>query len=728
MLDLLKARIGLKLAAASAVVVAAAAAVLIVASTRIATDLGDKAAGASADALREQAIRTLQATTARQSLKYEARFREASRLSRTIAATTETILNNPSAYESPLQRTEMHTEKGYLTNGRNAPASVIAWGSERLTPAQRKRVKDLSHLDPLLTHAKESSAGIKAAWTMSQTRTSRYVPNTPLVDALPPTGRNNPHDHIYYKAATPALNPAQQTVWTRVYQDPAGQGLMTSVLTPFHRPGEGPETQRFAGVAGIDLTVEDMSAALARVRSRTDDGGPQLAGFSFLMDDDSRLIAFPDDKLRLLGFSKSGDREPADVMDYRLADSSNPAARELAATATGPGSPGHRRLTLDGRRYIAAVRRMPATGWLFANLVPEETLLQSVQAARRDIDADVRAMTWQLGWLTGGGLLAALSLLVIYFSWALVAPLHRLAAATRRVGQGDLDLRLGETRRDEIGEVARGFDQMTATIREQIATLEERVEARTRELREARDRAAAADAAKMRFLSSMKHELRSPLQGILGYADLIRSKRFGERTDLYAEHAQVIHESGEHLLSLVEDVLSMAKLEHGTYALQPDWVDAREVAQVCARMIQPQAESHGATLTTDLPAGQIALYADERALRQMVINLLSNAVKFAGDGGTVTLAAEVRETGELHIRVSDTGPGIAPADQARVLTPFEQLDNGSDQKGTGLGLAITKRFADLHDASLTIDSALGAGSTFTLVFPASRLQQGEDAA
>jgi len=245
-----------------------------------------------------------------------------------------------------------------------------------------------------------------------------------------------------------------------------------------------------------------------------------------------------------------------------------------------------------------------------------------------------------------------------------------------------------------------------------------------RDLREARDRAAAADAAKTRFLSTMNHELRTPLNAVIGFADMIRQRIFGADVDTYAAYAQTIYESGQHLLELVNDVLDMAKLEHGAYELAETWVAVDDLASRCMQMVGPLAESAGVRVTSALPAGLPPLWADERAVRQMLLNLLSNAVKFAGAEGEVTVSAARERGGDLVVAVADTGPGIAPEDRERVLQPFEQAAtqlSRDHRGGTGLGLSITRSLARLHGGELDLAGEAGAGTTASLRFPAARV-------
>lgn len=713
-----RSRVGLKLAAVCTAVIVVAASVLVAVSRELADELGDRAAVSAGEAVRTQAERALRSATAYQTQTYAQKLREAARLTRGIADAAEAIIRDPLRYPRPRQRLDIARIKGYFASDGSGPPSVIAWGHDHLRPAQRARMARFAHLDPMLRHAQRANPMIAAAWTMSERRTSRYAAKTPLVAHIPPDARNTPLDSPYYRIATPRANPDGGTRWSDVYQDPAGKGLTITVVTPFRAPGRAGTGARFAGVAGIDLVLNDMIDVLKRTRAPM---GPQTltsAGFGFLMRADGRLIAFPDEALARFGLPGERPDAPGDVLTLDLDTSDIPAVRRLDDSLRDIAMPAIRRVTIGGRDYLVGLDRMATTGWVVANVVPASAVLAPVTAARNQVDSDIDAMAWQLASVGVGALALCIVVLLLVSNRVLVVPLNRLADGARRVAEGDMTVRMADSRRDELGEVTRAFDHMTATLGADMHSLEERVEARTAELRDARDRAAAADAAKTRFLSTMNHELRSPLNAILGYADLIRNQSMGKRPDLDVQYAQTIRESGQHLLDMVEDVLAVTKLEHGTYTIAPDWLDVPEVVRRCARMVQPQADAHGVVVRTVFAESLPLLHADERALRQMLLNLLSNALKFAGESGAVTVTVEWRADRRLALGVRDTGPGIAPADRARILQPFEQGQDQARGTGTGLGLSITYRLIALHGGDLEIDSTPGAGSTLSLVFPA----------
>jgi len=224
-------------------------------------------------------------------------------------------------------------------------------------------------------------------------------------------------------------------------------------------------------------------------------------------------------------------------------------------------------------------------------------------------------------------------------------------------------------------------------------------------------------AAKSRFLANMSHELRTPLNAIIGFSDIMRSRLFGPLPARYAEYAGLIHESGGHLLDLINDVLDFSKIEAERFTLSRERFDARDAVAAALRLTRVQADSARIDLRAALPAEAIRIDADRRAIKQIVLNLVSNALKFTPPGGQVNIVA--RAVGpNLELIVADTGVGIAPRDLERLGRPFEQAGPAEQRaRGTGLGLSLVRAFAELHGGAMTLESALGDGTVATVRMP-----------
>jgi two-component system cell cycle sensor histidine kinase PleC len=238
---------------------------------------------------------------------------------------------------------------------------------------------------------------------------------------------------------------------------------------------------------------------------------------------------------------------------------------------------------------------------------------------------------------------------------------------------------------------------------------------------EARKRAEAANRTKSEFLANMSHELRTPLNAIIGFSDMINSGVFADKT---LEYSGLINESGRHLLNLINDILDLAKIEAGRLTLQESVVDLRLTISDCVSLMNAKATNGGVELSAYFAPDLPSVFADDRALRQVIINLLSNAVKFTPRGGKVDIEAELQSDGTIAIAVTDTGIGIATEDLQRVFENFGQgrHDVVSNDKGTGLGLPIVKGLVGAHGGSIALNSQPGTGTSVTIILPADRVR------
>jgi two-component system cell cycle sensor histidine kinase PleC len=239
-----------------------------------------------------------------------------------------------------------------------------------------------------------------------------------------------------------------------------------------------------------------------------------------------------------------------------------------------------------------------------------------------------------------------------------------------------------------------------------------------------REKAEAASVAKSQFLANMSHELRTPLNAILGFSEMIASRMFANDPERNFEYAQLIHSSGGHLLALINDILDLAKIEAGRWKLEEGELDLHRVAADALQLVMWRTKDSNAVLRNDIDPGLSLVYADERAIKQILLNLLSNAVKFTPKGGRVTAFAKMGADGTLAFGVADTGVGITPEDQKRVFDSFGQgkHDIAMTDKGTGLGLAIVKGLSESHGGHVTLWSEVGKGTRVTVHLPASRVR------
>jgi two-component system, cell cycle sensor histidine kinase PleC len=262
---------------------------------------------------------------------------------------------------------------------------------------------------------------------------------------------------------------------------------------------------------------------------------------------------------------------------------------------------------------------------------------------------------------------------------------------------------------------------------DQDSRLRFEVEDLARELEEARDEALrkrfeaeTANASKTAFLANMSHELRTPLNAILGFSEIIAKEVFGDvGSPRYVEYASDIHASGAHLLSLINDLLDVAKIEAGRMEIEPCELDVRKCFDSALKIIQVKARERRQELVIDVDPEVPPLIADERALKQILINLVSNAVKFTPEGGRIIVLASRARDGSFQIMVEDNGPGIPREKLDKIFKPFSQVDNRYDRQGggTGLGLALVRGLAELHGGRAWLESEQGEGCRAFVILP-----------
>jgi two-component system cell cycle sensor histidine kinase PleC len=240
---------------------------------------------------------------------------------------------------------------------------------------------------------------------------------------------------------------------------------------------------------------------------------------------------------------------------------------------------------------------------------------------------------------------------------------------------------------------------------------------------DALERAEAASRAKSQFLANMSHELRTPLNAILGFSEMIHSGTTRANVDKHIEYAEIIHQSGHHLLTLINDILDLAKIEAGGLQLRESIVDLPALIEECVKLLGAKAQDGRLDLSFDAPVCMSPLRADERALKQVMLNLLSNALKFTPPFGSVIAFARMEPNGDVAFGVTDTGLGIAEEDRTRVFQNFGQgrHDVVVVDKGTGLGLPIVKGLIEAHGGTVVLTSRVGDGTCVTATLPAARV-------
>jgi signal transduction histidine kinase len=319
------------------------------------------------------------------------------------------------------------------------------------------------------------------------------------------------------------------------------------------------------------------------------------------------------------------------------------------------------------------------------------------QLIARNASSYARSRALFIG-VSAGALVLAL-LLGFVLSWSLIGPIQRIDDRLAAVASGDFSGRVEVENRDELGALGANVNRMNEELRRLYTELE------------------AASQHKSEFLANMSHELRTPLNAIIGFSQVLRDEMVGSVNEKQAEYLDDIISSGNHLLSLINDVLDLSKVEAGQIELDVHPFSLREALERGVVMVRERAAEDGVRVGFTADPEVDVVDGDERRIKQVIFNLLSNAVKFTPAGGAVDVSA-TRADGEVLVSVADTGPGIAPEDFQRIFEEFQQTEAGGEQhEGTGLGLALSKRFVELHGGRIWLESEVGRGSTFTFALP-----------
>ncbi|MFI5340993.1 MAG: response regulator, partial [Candidatus Methylomirabilales bacterium] len=440
------------------------------------------------------------------------------------------------------------------------------------------------------------------------------------------------------------------------------------------------------GVLAGTFTLEYLSRLLAPARGNPADGADsrELRGDVYLVSPSRRILAHTDPGKR----------------------ASTVAADDAAAREVLSGRRGSVTWTDEsGEVHLGVFAPLPDIGWGLVYTRPSHPWLLAVP-------------------FLFSGILPALLVILVAAALAgalaarhLSRPILDLQQAASRLRAGEFAARLPEDRRDEFGDLAAAFNRMAAALQDLYANMEGKVAERTATLKSTNLELARASQVKSEFLARMSHDLRTSLNSVIGFTDLLLTQQMGPLTDKQQRYLGHVADAGRLILELINDILDLTRVEAGRLEIHPEPCDVPPILEETLALFRTQAQARRITLAVEIASPLGELTADKIRLQQILHNLLSNAVKFTPERGLVTVMA--RQIGlVLELTVRDTGIGIPPEDHQRIFEAYEQAGATADrQKGTGLGLAITKRLVELHGGSIRVESAPGRGSAFIVRLP-----------
>lgn len=451
---------------------------------------------------------------------------------------------------------------------------------------------------------------------------------------------------------------------------------------------------KFLGSMGIDLNLAKVSDFLRQLRIGQ-------TGKAFVMERSGKLVATSaNEKPYKLDGTKAERMNAIESQDQNIQAAATYLQKNIQQFAQLQDTRFFSDSINGQRQYLKVLPWKDEMGldWLVVLLIPESDFMAQIEANNR--------MTMLLCFAA----LVGATAIGIYTSRWITRPILKLNRASEAIAKGELNQEVEESRVAELSGLARSFNQMAKQLKSSFEELETRVEARTAELKEAKLAADNANQAKSEFLANMSHELRTPLNGILGYAQILgRSKSLPEK-ELHG--VNIIYQCGFHLLTLINDILDISKIEARKLELSPHALHFPSFLQGVVEICSIRAQQKGIDFRYEpdavLPTG---VMVDEKRLRQVLINLLGNAIKFT-DRGAVTFRVEQYEN-RIKCTIADTGVGIAPEMVDRLFQAFEQVgDKQRQAEGTGPGLAISQQIVQLMGGQIQVKSQLGVGSDF----------------
>lgn len=460
---------------------------LVFLATNLVTEFGEYAASVNEKNINEKTTLLLSRIMDEQAMRHENTFNKVALSSAVIAQQAGILFDQKQGFadqKNIQHHLSFYPEKNFFSNSAAETIEILYWGDTTISREIAKELDVLSNIVPLLVKVKENSPESVAIYMVAESSFTFYYPNFHFIKKLKPAQEYELKNAIWYQMAKPENNPERKTIWTQIYQDEAGQGFMTTAVTPIYS-----KTGDFLGVAGIDITLNTIIKEILEKNTLTGEPDRMSGMFSFIVDTRGRIVAFPTDHLDMFGLSRKKESVAyGDVLEQSLMDSKYDQVRAIKDLITSENKQTGR-IDINHTPMLISSQLMPSTGWYLCIVIPESFILSSVNQTRNAIDSVVKKMNYRFKWVTLAFLVICAIIIVLFLSRQLIIPLNRLIFGAIRVKEGDLTVHLELTRKDEMGLLTQTFNTMVAELhksslreKEHTKTLEQKVKERTHEI------------------------------------------------------------------------------------------------------------------------------------------------------------------------------------------------------------------------------------------------------
>lgn len=480
-------RIGFKLIILILAVFILSMGLLIFLATNLVTEFGEYSASINEKNIKEKTTLLLSRIMDEQAMRHENTFNKVALSSAVIAQQASILYDQKQGFATQKDlnhRLSFYPENEFFSNPATETIEILYWGDDIISQGTKKELDVLSNIGPLLIKIKEGSPESAAIYIVTESSITFYYPNLHFVEKLKPVTESDLKDGIWYQMAKPENNRDKKTVWTQIYQDEAGQGFMTTAVTPIYSKNE-----KFLGVAGIDVTLNKIIKEILKKNTLAGEHGKMNGMFSFIVDANGRIVAFPDDYIDMFGLSKKEESVGyGAILEQSLTDSKYDQVRAIKDLIIAKDKQTSR-IELNNNPILISSQIIPSTGWHLCIVVPESFILSSVKETRNAIDSVVKKMNNRFKGVTIIFLVVCAIIIVLFLSRQLIIPLNRLILGAIRVKEGDLTVHLDRTSKDEMGLLTQTFNTMVKELhksskreKEYTKVLEQSVKERTHEI------------------------------------------------------------------------------------------------------------------------------------------------------------------------------------------------------------------------------------------------------